>query len=213
VDPHALAGALATHLNGVRRVLRRRLRAGLGRPALTGSQVELLQLIKATPGVGVRAAAESLGLAGNSVSTLVNQLGAAGLLRRERDPGDRRSARLTLTPAAADRLSSWHAARVELLASALDTLPAHDREALAGALPALAHLTEVLATAVQPGPAPSGLDSAVPATSGLSLQPSFLGCETGRARTHRAATAPKTDTADHAAPRAQAAPRNGGGGP
>src|SRR5947199_4929761 len=59
---------------GLRRVVRRRLRAELPGPALRGAQVELLQLVEAEPGVGVAAAARSLHLAGNTVSTLVNQL-------------------------------------------------------------------------------------------------------------------------------------------
>ena len=85
---------------GLRRVVRRRLRAQLPGPALRGAQLELLQLVEAEPGVGVAAAARSLHLAGNTVSTLVNQLVAAGMVHRAVDPADRRAARLTLTDAA-----------------------------------------------------------------------------------------------------------------
>ena len=85
---------------GLRRVVRRRLRAELPGPALRGAQLELLQLVEAEPGVGVAAAARSLHLAGNTVSTLVNQLVGAGMVRRAVDPADRRAARLTLTDAA-----------------------------------------------------------------------------------------------------------------
>jgi DNA-binding MarR family transcriptional regulator len=141
VDHEGLADALAEQLNGVRRVLRRQLRAGLTGPALPGSQVELLRLVESAPGIGVSAAAAQLHLAGNSVSTLVNQLTEAGLLRRERDPDDRRSARLLLTGAATARLDAWRAARTSLLAEALDELAEDERQALAAALPALARLT------------------------------------------------------------------------
>ena len=79
---------------GLRRVVRRRLRAELPGPALRGAQLELLQLVEAEPGVGVAAAARSLHLAGNTVSTLVNQLVAAGMVHRAVDPADRRAARL-----------------------------------------------------------------------------------------------------------------------
>ena len=64
---------------------------------MRGAQLELLQLVEAEPGVGVAAAARSLHLAGNSVSTLVNQLVEADLLQRAVDPDDRRAARLHLT--------------------------------------------------------------------------------------------------------------------
>lgn len=170
-DRHALADALAAQLNGVRRVLRRRVRGRLdisdisdvpGRRPLTGSQVELLRLVESAPGIGVGAAAQALHLAGNSVSTLVNQLTEAGMLRREQDPADRRSARLLLTDAAADRLRSWRAARVALLADALDELAPEDRQTLAAAVPALARLTTVLTA---DSPAPSGAPAA-PADAG-----------------------------------------------
>jgi DNA-binding MarR family transcriptional regulator len=151
VDHEGLADALSAQLNGVRRVLRRRLRAGLTVPPLPGSQVELLRLVESAPGIGVSAAAAQLRLAGNSVSTLVNQLTEAGLLRRERDPADRRSAQLFLTDAAAARLKAWRAARVSLLASALDALDEDERQALAAAVPALARLGGILADGSQGG--------------------------------------------------------------
>jgi DNA-binding MarR family transcriptional regulator len=144
VDHEALAEALTAQLNGVRRVLRRRVRADLGVPALTGSQVELLRLVESAPGIGVSAAAQQLHLAGNSVSTLVNQLTEAALLRRERDPTDRRSARLFLTPAAESRLTAWRAARISLVAGALSALDAGERDALAAAIPALSRLAAAL---------------------------------------------------------------------
>ncbi|GAA3305359.1 MarR family transcriptional regulator [Dactylosporangium vinaceum] len=145
MDRESLADALATQLNSVRRALRRRLRAGLAVPALPASQVELLRLVERSPGIGVSGAAARLHLAGNSVSTLVNQLTAAGLLRRERDPADGRSARLFLTDAATARLDAWRAARISLLATAMDQLTAHERNALASAVPPLARLATIMA--------------------------------------------------------------------
>ncbi|MER7004257.1 MarR family transcriptional regulator [Dactylosporangium sp. NPDC000555] len=149
-----LADALGAQLVGVRRVLRRRLRAdliaGSDARALTGGQVELLRLVESAPGIGVGAAAQQLRLAGNSVSTLVNQLTGAGLLRRDKDPADRRSARLMLTPAAMVRLDAWRAARVSLLAGALGELDGHERDALAAAVPVLSRLAGILAADSQP---------------------------------------------------------------
>ena len=129
---------------GMRRVLRRRLRARFGQPPLRGAQAELLQQVDAEPGIGVAAAARALYLAGNSVSTLVNQLVDDGLLRREPDPADRRAVRLFLTPAAVERLALRRAARRELLDDALARLDAGDRAAITAALPALEHLLATL---------------------------------------------------------------------
>ena len=131
-------------VQGLRRVVRRRLRAELPGPALRGAQLELLQLVEAEPGVGVAAAARSLHLAGNTVSTLVNQLVGAGMVHRAVDPADRRAARLTLTDAARERLARWRSARGVLVADAMERLPADDVVALEAALPALKNLVREL---------------------------------------------------------------------
>ncbi|MFD7136577.1 MarR family winged helix-turn-helix transcriptional regulator [Streptomyces sp. NPDC059894] len=131
--PEELADALV----GVQRLLRRRLRAGLTVPRLRGAEVELLRLVEARPGVGVSDAAKELGLAGNSVSTLVNQLVRDGHLVRETDPADRRAARLLLTPSSEARLRDWKRRRAALVGRHLARLDASDRAALRAALPAL----------------------------------------------------------------------------
>ncbi|MBW8822057.1 MAG: MarR family transcriptional regulator, partial [Streptomyces sp.] len=97
MDDKTFPEELADALVGVQRLLRRRLRAGLTVPRLRGAEVELLRLVGARPGIGVSDAAKELHLAGNSVSTLVNQLVKEGHLVRETDPADRRAARLLLT--------------------------------------------------------------------------------------------------------------------
>ena len=107
--------ALANELAGVQRLIRRRLRQGSTAPPLRGAQVALLRLVAARPGIRVSEAARELYLAGNSVSTLVNQLTRAGYLRRETDPDDRRSALLLPTPAAEARLRDWEARRSALM--------------------------------------------------------------------------------------------------
>lgn len=138
------ANELAELLVGVQRLMRRRLRQDLTRTRLPGAQVELLRLVRGRPGIGVAAAARELHLAGNSVSTLVNQLVAAGYLEREADPRDRRAARLTVTEAAQQRMGEWDARRSELVRRHVAGLPEEDRDALAAALPALRRLTEGL---------------------------------------------------------------------
>ncbi|MEW1721935.1 MarR family transcriptional regulator [Streptomyces sp. NPDC093109] len=134
--PDSLAAVLA----GFQRTVRRRLRSGLSAPPLRGAQVELLRLVADRPGIRVSDAAEELYLAGNSVSTLVNQLGRAGYLRRETDPADRRSARLLPTEEAAARLAQWEARRSALVREQVARLTEEDRTALVAALPALRRL-------------------------------------------------------------------------
>jgi len=124
-------------LVGIQRLIRRRLRSGLEGPRLRGAQVELLRLVHDTPGLRVSDAAEELFLAGNSVSTLVNQLVGQGLLRRETDPADRRAALLYATDEAARRLADWRARRTALVGEVLAELPADQRAALTEAMPAL----------------------------------------------------------------------------
>lgn len=135
-----LAEDLMADVAALRRVTRRRLRATVPGPPLSGAQLELLRFVEAEPGTGVATAAHALRLAGNSVSTMVNQLVARGMLRREVDPADRRAARLVLTDAATGRLAAWRTARAELVGAALERLPATDRDAVRAALPALRRL-------------------------------------------------------------------------
>ncbi|MGW4135374.1 MarR family winged helix-turn-helix transcriptional regulator [Streptomyces mirabilis] len=134
--PEALADALA----GVQRLIRRRLRSGTTAPRLRGAEVELLRLVAARPGIGVSEAAKKLYLAGNSVSTLVNQLARDGYLNRETDPADRRAARLLPTPAADARLRDWRERRTALVRRQVARLDEAERAALEAALPALRKL-------------------------------------------------------------------------
>jgi DNA-binding MarR family transcriptional regulator len=144
MEPVTSAADLADLLAGIHRLVRRNLRGGLTVPRLRGGQVELLRTIAARPGIGVSAAAAELHLAGNSVSTLVNQLATAGLLVRAADPRDRRAARLFVTDAAARRLAEWERRRAELFTCQLELLDETDRAALRAAVPALRKLTENL---------------------------------------------------------------------
>ncbi|MEW9550604.1 MarR family winged helix-turn-helix transcriptional regulator [Nonomuraea sp. NPDC050783] len=144
MDKADLPDAFVGVLTGIHRLLRRRLRQELPGPRLRGAQVELLRLVSASPGIGVSAAARELYLAGNSVSTLVNQLTAAGLLHREARPDDRRSASLRVTPEAEARLRAWQERRVALVREQVERLAEEDRAALTAALPALRRLADGL---------------------------------------------------------------------
>ncbi|MEV7283568.1 MarR family winged helix-turn-helix transcriptional regulator [Streptomyces sp. NPDC093252] len=143
-DPDPFPEELADALVGVQRLIRRRVRAELPDARLRGAEVELLRLATSHPGVGISEAARKLGLAGNSVSTLVNQLVRDGWLVRETDPADRRAARLLPTPAAETRLADWRRRRADVVRRQVARLDEPDREALRAALPAMRRLTDTL---------------------------------------------------------------------
>ncbi|ANS62639.1 regulatory protein [Streptomyces lincolnensis] len=140
MEPETFPEELADALVGVQRLIRRRLRPQMPDPRLRGAEVELLRLVVTRPGIRISEAAKELYLAGNSVSTLVNQLAREGYLTRETDPADRRAALLLPTPAAEARLSEWRRRRADLVSRQLARLDEADREALRAALPALREL-------------------------------------------------------------------------
>ena len=146
VGSEELSIGLLGVIGPLRRMLRRRVRDDWPLEPLPAAQVELLRLVSEQPGVGVGEAAARLHLAANTVSTLVGQLGSAGLIERTSDPLDRRSARLVLTPAADARIAAWRERRAEAARRALEALSADDRVRLHAALPALERLVEELAT-------------------------------------------------------------------
>lgn len=143
MEPETFPDELIDALIGVQRLVRRRLRPQIA-PQLRGAEVELLRLLVTRPGIGISDAAKELYLAGNSVSTLVNQLSRQGYLVRETDPADRRAARLMPTPAAEARLAEWRKRRAELVRGGLSRLDDTDRDALRAAIPALRRLADTL---------------------------------------------------------------------
>lgn len=133
-----LLGALGT----IRRVARRGLGSQSQARALPPARSELLRLTVRRPGISVAEAAQEMRLAPNSVSTMVSQLTADGLLTRDRAESDGRSVRLTVTGEGAARVAQWRDLRAELAGRALERLPAADRQAINAAVPALARLAE-----------------------------------------------------------------------
>ncbi|MET7749241.1 MarR family transcriptional regulator [Micromonospora sp. NPDC005367] len=140
-DSMTRLGALVGDLH---RLLRRSATQRANRPELPDAQAELMLLVRANPGVSVKEAASRMRTAPNTVSTLVRDLGAAGLVRRERDPVDGRVARLRVTEAAEQRIADHHRHRVALLTDALNRLDPEAREAVTAAVPHLERLAELL---------------------------------------------------------------------
>ncbi|AOW93439.1 transcriptional regulator [Rhodococcus sp. WMMA185] len=129
-------------------LLRRHTRRRVGRPwpetPLTGSQTELVRLLRRHPGTSVAEAASALGLAANTVSTLVRQLIEAGLVEREPDANDRRVARLALTTSARSQVEHWRDRRNVEVEAAFASLSPQDRAAIESAVPAITRLARAL---------------------------------------------------------------------
>ena len=141
--PDAVTEALMPAIGSLRRLLRRVAGPAFG-DSVPPSQREVLLVAGKRPGCAVAELAQELGLAPNSVSTMVTQLVASGHLRRETDPADRRIGRLSLTASAAGEAASIRARRRDLLKETVQRLPSNQIAALAAGIDALAALAAEL---------------------------------------------------------------------
>jgi DNA-binding MarR family transcriptional regulator len=139
-----LTSELARVLSRIGRGLRYHTRAARESLDITQSEGELLRLLDRRPGIRVHDAASELGIASNSVSTLVKQLARAGLLERTADPQDGRAACLRLTPSASEWVTQLGNAREQTIDHALASLDENDREQLEAAIPAMKRLAKAL---------------------------------------------------------------------
>jgi DNA-binding MarR family transcriptional regulator len=135
-----LADDLLDAVSTLRRAIRRRSARPEALSALTGAQAELVRLLRRRPGTSIAEAAGELGLAANTVSTLVRQLADAGIVERSVDKADRRVARLDLRPSVRRTVEAWRDRRLEALDDALAGLSPAERSALEAAVPVLARL-------------------------------------------------------------------------
>jgi DNA-binding MarR family transcriptional regulator len=141
----ALAAELARSFAKIGRGLRYRTRAARQTLDITHSEGELLRLLDRRPGIRVADAALELGVASNSVSTLVKQLNRVGLVERTSDPLDGRVACLRLTSLAEDWVARLGNAREQAIDRALASLDEADRAQLETALPALRRFARAIA--------------------------------------------------------------------
>ena len=138
---------LAAELFGTVGRFRRQVKRTAGPAIGTGlpeSQAELLRRVGRQPGISVRRAAEELGLAANTASTLVSRLATDGLLVRTVDPDDRRVGRFALTESAQRLADESRAARRAALGAVLDRLDQAEIESLTSGLEVIAHMTRML---------------------------------------------------------------------
>jgi DNA-binding MarR family transcriptional regulator len=142
----ALSPELAKVLARIGRGLRYHTRAVREALDITHSEGELLRLVERRPGIRVQDAAIELGIASNSVSTLVTQLTRSGLVQRASDPLDGRAACLWLTPQSEEWVTRIGSAREAAISRALESLDDAERATLQAALPAMVRLSKAIAS-------------------------------------------------------------------
>src|SRR3954469_21001819 len=115
----------------------RRLRAAHTAHDLKPRQFQILGLLHDHGGLARGELIQEMGVAPSILVTLLNPLEAAGLVTRERDPGDRRRHLVTLTAAGEKHLASASRAQKDTEDALFGSLDNDQREQLRGLLLAL----------------------------------------------------------------------------
>jgi DNA-binding MarR family transcriptional regulator len=137
-SPTEVAGALRPVLMKLNRELRRET-AAFG---VTGGQAALLDIIRRSPGIGVRELAARERIAAASMSVAVARLEKAGLVRRTADPLDRRRQALWVTEQGDRILRTVRTRRTAWLAARLKRLSPEQIAAVEAAIEPLSALLE-----------------------------------------------------------------------
>jgi DNA-binding MarR family transcriptional regulator len=137
-SPTEVAGALRPILMKLNRELRRET-AAFG---VTGGQAALLDIIRRSPGIGVRELAARERIAPASMSVAVARLEKSGLVRRTADPLDRRRQALWVTEQGDRILRTVRTRRTAWLAARLKRLSPEQIAAVEAAIEPLSALLE-----------------------------------------------------------------------
>jgi DNA-binding MarR family transcriptional regulator len=138
--PLASSTEVARHLRPVLLKLNRELRRETAAFGVTGYQAALLNIIRKSPGIGVRELAARERIAPASMSVSVARLEKAGFVRRTDDPLDRRRQALWVTEQGDRILRAVRTRRTAWLAARLNRLPPEKLEAVYNAIEPLADL-------------------------------------------------------------------------
>jgi DNA-binding MarR family transcriptional regulator len=111
-------------------------------PALPESQIAVLRVLSHSGGSTPAQLADDLQLARPTISNVLRDLTADGLVERRPSPADGRSVLLAPTDRAEEILNAFRQGRSEVMARAFAGLPADDQAAIAAALPSLTRLLD-----------------------------------------------------------------------
>jgi DNA-binding MarR family transcriptional regulator len=134
--------AVANNLRPVLLKLARELRREVRSLGVTGGQISLLNIIKASPGLGLRELAARERVSPPAMSGYIGRLEKAGLVARTVDASDRRRQVLTVTAAGERVLRAARSRRTAWLAVRLERLSEDERAAVGKAVEPLARLLE-----------------------------------------------------------------------
>jgi DNA-binding MarR family transcriptional regulator len=109
---------------------------------LTASQTSALTTIETLGSVRLGDLATAEGIAGPTLTKVIDNLETAGLVRRSVDPQDRRVTLVALTSTGRAKLKGLRNDRTAYLRRRLANLPAEDRATLQAALPLLSALAD-----------------------------------------------------------------------
>jgi DNA-binding MarR family transcriptional regulator len=143
-EPADEAMAVADAVRAASRATVAATRATQGLPALPEAQIDVLRTLRSSPAMAPAELAQRLGLARPTVSNLLRDLEAAGLVTRARSDVDRRSVILTITERARSVQDAFQRGRGEVVTSAWAALDESDRTALAAATPSLHRLADLI---------------------------------------------------------------------
>lgn len=143
-DDAATAHQLTATITQLRRALRTSIRTDYPWETLPMAQVEVLQVLAERSPCRVGDLAARQHLAPSTVSGLVGQLMAAGLVQRGVDTEDRRASVVRLTDAGREQLDAWSLAHERRVHDALAALTAAQVAQIRTALPALSALVAEL---------------------------------------------------------------------
>jgi DNA-binding MarR family transcriptional regulator len=124
--------------------LSRRLRPTVAGSGLTPSQISVLFTIVRLGPLGLSELAVIEGLNPTMLSRVTAQLCDSGLIRREANPSDRRSASVAATVAGRRIRERIHRERTRALGAHIEQLDEHQRQVLWDALPVLEELADKL---------------------------------------------------------------------
>jgi DNA-binding MarR family transcriptional regulator len=145
------------------RMLGRRLRREL--PPVRGvsrSAVQVLRVVSRATEPSPGDVAERLRMTSSNVAATLRELESAGLVRRLRDPRDRRRVRLSITAAGADAIACVHAERDTWLGRAIEAvLDEHELRTLLAAGALMQRLAEYDDDATADGEIEAGVADAV----------------------------------------------------
>ena len=141
-DLEAAGAELSQRLPTVMTLLARSLRHAYGPLGVSLGWYPVLNSLVGQPAATVSELANRERVRLPSMTAIVNQMEAEGLVTKGPDPADRRCVRIALTPAGVSAAQAARAARTEWFATRLDQLSASEVAAISRALPALEHLVE-----------------------------------------------------------------------